>query len=253
MASVRSAARVLAPSTVRLRSATNATARTRSRTGCRARTACGSRTRAALACSHMKRRRRFELRRQRPRSRRCDVDGASRVVLAEARRRVDVEDLLDRLARRELAPNDVGLMANAAESRDEQQLHAGAGSALLHLAPRRGRFRARAAASCRRRSARRPRAAWLPRTLGDAGCGRSRSVFRGRRTARRSSCARVYYLPRCWAISTGRLLAAQRREHRELPRAQREHGAATRRSASGNAASRRTSSSNSRARRSIDC
>ena len=91
-----------------------------------------------------------------------------------------------------------------------------------------------------------------PRTAAGAGCGRSRSVFRGRRTGRSSSWHRVYYR-RCVLGDAARLLAAQRREHRELPRPQREHGAAARRSASGNAASRRASSSNSRAKRSIDC
>src|SRR6185436_20443200 len=65
----------------------------------------------------------IELRRERPRRGRGDVDGTARVVLTEAGRGVDREDCFDRLARRELPPNDLGLMANAAEARDEQQLH----------------------------------------------------------------------------------------------------------------------------------
>src|SRR5688572_283027 len=63
---------------------------------------------------------------ERPCSRRGDVDSPARVVLAEARRGVDGQDLLDRLPRSELAPNDVGLVVDAAKARDEQQLHAGA-------------------------------------------------------------------------------------------------------------------------------
>ena len=88
----------------------------------------------------LERRRAVELRRQRPRSRRRDVDGAARVVLAESRRGVDGEDRVDRLPGRELAPDDVGLMADAAEARDEQQTARRRRPRSFHLAPRRGRF-----------------------------------------------------------------------------------------------------------------
>ena len=140
----------------------------------------------------------LELGGQGPRARRREVDGAAGMVLTESRCRIHAQDGLDVLARCELLAEQIRLLTDAAKARRPAATPRRRVLRCASSGATSARSGARAAAACRRYSAPRPRDPSRRSTRRAADHGRSRQVYRGRRTApcRSSSHPLVMCRPR---------------------------------------------------------